>query len=63
MAMRFRGTGERTRLLLIQMILLTHLKAGFEKGSGWSAGLFADAGFPVAATVNFDATLFSNTTT
>ena len=30
-AIRFQGAGRRKRLLLIKMILLRHLKAGFEK--------------------------------
>ena len=30
--MQVEGPGGRKRLSLIQMILLTHLKAGFEKG-------------------------------
>jgi len=42
------------------MILLTHLKAGFENGNGWSAGLFAGDGFLTAVTVYFAVTPFPN---
>ena len=54
------GTEGRKRLSLIQMILLTHLKAGFENGNGWSAGLFAGDGFLTAVTVYFAVTPFPN---